>query len=401
MLFALDLARAPRTRRRNATVPLRILVIGNLSGGSGAPLAERRALPVDIDSLEPVCTRLAPGVTLDLGTGPVTIEFRSLDGFHPDRLWERLPLFRALRQLRGELMDPAQFRRAAAALGTGAAPQAEPAPVATDAAADVERLLGRAPAPQVGPAEPDLAGWLRALVAPHVVPDIAAEQAALVAAVDAVIAEQMRAILHHPQFQALEALWRGIDRLVRELELGESLQLWLLDAARADLTEDLRLHAADLTRSALHRHLSEPATGAPDGEGWSLLVSDLGFGPDPDDLGLLAGLGALAGRAGTPLLAAATPALLGCTAPAELTDPHAWRPLPDESAAFWGALRASSHPGSGSHSRGCWHACPTARRATRSRLSRSRNRNRNAARVLAFQSIAEPPSALAGAWAVN
>ena len=213
-----------------------------------------------------------------------------------------------------------------------------------DNAADIERLLGRKPVTSAAAAAPgglDIAAWLLDMVAPHVVPDIAQEQQALLAAVDAAIAEQMSRVLHDPAFQALEALWRGVERLVRELELGETLQLFLLDASREELAQDILTHASDLSQSALHGHLCGPQTQPPDGKRWSLLVADLSFGADLDELQLLAALGAMAGRAGAPLLAAARPSLLGCEAVARLVDPKTWQPLDAETAAFWDVLRQS------------------------------------------------------------
>jgi len=343
--FDLNFARAPGARRRDDAEPFRILVLGAFGGDAALPLAQRQPLPVDIDSFERVFARLAPRLLLALDDAPLTIELQSPDDFHPDRLFERLPPFVALRRLRAELADPAQFHRAAAALG--AVPTSAPtaaADGAADGAADIERLLGRAPstpAPATTIGGIDMTAWLRGIVAPQVVPDIGHEQRALLAGVDAAIAEQMRRVLHAPAFQALEARWRGLERLVRELDLGETLQLFLLDAPRADLEQDLRTHAPDLSRSALHGHLCGPRTQAPDGRPWSLLVSDLAVGADFDDLQLLAALGAMAGRAGAPLLAAARPSLAGCTTPAQLPDPPTWQPLEHATATFWQALRQS------------------------------------------------------------
>jgi type VI secretion system protein ImpC len=76
-------------------------------------------------------------------------------------------------------------------------------------------------------------------MAPHVLPDVSREQGSLRAAVDATLTALMRTVLQHPAFQALEAAWRGIDRLVRELELGETLQLQVLDISRAEIEADI------------------------------------------------------------------------------------------------------------------------------------------------------------------
>ena len=345
MPFDMSFSRPQGARRRDDTEPFRILVLGRLGGAVAVPLAQRKPISVDIDNFDRVFERLAPRLDLTLDGTPLTLEPRSLEDFHPDRLFECLPPFVALRQLRAELKDPAQFRRAAAALGAAPAEAAgASAGASEDTAADIERLLGRKPVASAAAAAPgglDMAVWLRDMIAPHVVPDIAQEQQALIAAVDAATAEQMGRVLHDPAFQALEALWRGVERLVRELELGETLQLFLLAASREELAEDILTHAGDLSQSALHGHLCGPQTQPPDGKRWSLLATDLSFGADFDELHLLAALGAMAGRAGAPLLAAARPSLLGCDAVDRLVDPKAWQPLDDETAAFWDALRQS------------------------------------------------------------
>ncbi|MFZ4623114.1 MAG: type VI secretion system contractile sheath domain-containing protein, partial [Rhodoferax sp.] len=185
-------------------------------------------------------------------------------------------------------------------------------------------------------------GWLRGVVAPHVVQDSAVEQAHLIAAVDSAITIEMRRVLHHPAFQALEANWRGIERLVRELDLGETLELLLLDVRRDELAQDFSAHADNLSQSALHHHLCGPHTEPPDGQPWSLLASDLSFGADLAELQLLAGMGAMAGRAGAPLLAAARPSLIGCPGMAQLVDVKTWQAVDADVAAFWSALRQSS-----------------------------------------------------------
>lgn len=343
MQFDFSFSRPAGARRIDDAAPFRMLVLADL-GGAALPFEQRKPLRVDIDNFDAIFARVAPRLQLDLDGALVEVDFASLDDFHPDRLFARLAPFVALRQLRAELADPSQFRRAAAALGA-ASPTPASAESATADVGDIERLLGRkpaaAPAVAAAPSGLDVAGWIRGIVAPHVVPDIAGEQAQLIGAVDAAIAEQMRRVLHHPAFQSLESNWRGVDRLVRELELDEALQLFLLDAPRAALANDVANHGADLSHSTLHHHLCGPQTQAPDGKPWSLLVSDLAVGADLDDLRLVAVLGAMAGRAGAPLLAAARPSLIGCADVDDLGEPGRWQLRDTDAAAFWAALRQS------------------------------------------------------------
>jgi type VI secretion system protein ImpC len=326
--------------------PFRILVLGNITGRESGqrtkPLAQRKPLQVDVDNLQQVFARLAPHLDLTLEGARLTIEFEDLDDFHPDRLFRRLAPFASLRELRAELMDPSRFRRAAAALGAQRSADARPTPA--EGASDVERLLGRKPEaePPSAPAAVALDDWLKSLVAPYVLADTADEQQQLIAAVDSATAEQMRRVLHHPAFQALEATWRGIAQLATQLETGEMVQVFLLDAPREELLEDMVAAGDDPKRSGLYRHLCGAETDTPDGERWSLIVADYAFAPGAEDVSLLAHLGALAAQAAASLLAGARAEVLGCARIEGLSEPESWRPLDPEAQARWSALRASA-----------------------------------------------------------
>src|SRR5207244_1270816 len=84
--------------------PFRIALIGDFSGRAnrgiverGRALASRRPMRVDRDSLDDAIARIAPKLELGLGGERLEVGFSSLDDFHPDRLYERLPRFRAMR----------------------------------------------------------------------------------------------------------------------------------------------------------------------------------------------------------------------------------------------------------------------------------------------------------------
>lgn len=336
-----------RGARRDGDAPMRMLLVADLGGDRAQPLRARKPLVVDIDTFDGQLARIAPRLALTVQGQPLALSFAAIEDFHPDRLFARLPVFDALRRLRDEARDATQFRRVAAALGLDTAP-VPPAPAASaaaaDATSDIERLLGRAPsaplpAPAASGAQAALQHWLRDLVAPHTQPDTAGEQRAVVAAIDAALSSLMRGLLHDPAFQALEAAWLGADRLVRGLELGQTLQLALLDASRDELLQDLATHRADLAASALHVQL-QPGGGA-DAFPWSLVVVDQAFGPGADDVQALAALGALGARAGAPVLAGARPALAGADDTVALAEPRRWRADDDESLAYWQALRES------------------------------------------------------------
>lgn len=348
-------------RRGRQDEPLRILLMGDFSGRSQreswetvAKLADRAVLSIDVDNFDAVLARLAPRLQLSLGTSPDTtplsIDFQTLEDFHPDRLVRRLPLFQTWRQTRARLLDPATFAQTATELGGELAVsppvsrgQTEPEPV-EDEAAMIQRLLGRRPVSQPQErlrGEVDISRFIQTIVQPHVVPDLSAHQKPLIAAVDAVMGEQLRALLHQPAWQALEAAWRSVYKLVTELETDAALQLYLLDVTRAELWTDLQAAGDDLWTSGLYRSLVDRERGSSGRWPWSLWVGDYSFGLAPEDVALLAALGALGAQAGGPFLAAARPELLGCRSLAETPDPADWSPLEATAEQRWHALRTS------------------------------------------------------------
>ncbi|MGD8375469.1 MAG: type VI secretion system contractile sheath large subunit [Acidobacteriota bacterium] len=341
-----ELSTEPKTAYRKAAGgPMRLLVMGDFSGREnrglqepGTDLAGRPLVPVDVDNLEDVLFRFSPQLFLPAvePSGPgMTVEFRSLEDFHPDALFGRLELFEALRGRRSRLLDPATYADAARDLleGSPAPPPESPGtePTPEDDAGTLERLLGRRPAgPRPAPGRLDLDGLIRRIVAPHIVPGPDPQQAQLVAAVDAGIGDRVRALLHDPAFQALESAWRSLDRLVSGVETGEDLRILVLDCTRDELAADVRGAGGDLAACGFFRALERGKAG---GDPWSALVADFAFADAPGDLELLGALGAIASHAGGPLLAGASPALPGS---APLAEPARW-PAP---SAAWGAFRS-------------------------------------------------------------
>jgi type VI secretion system protein ImpC len=146
----------------------------------------------------------------------------------------------------------------------------------------------------------------------------------------------MRALLHAPAFQAIEAAWRGVQWLISSLELDEHLQLHLLDVTREELLADIVAAEGKLANTGLHRAVVDRSRRGVDGDRWSALVGLLRFGPSTADIGLLAALGLTASRAGGPWLADADVVLAGNPA----CESAEWLALRRSEAARWIALAA-------------------------------------------------------------
>ena len=300
-----DLGFGRTGRRRDSEEPMRLLVLGDFSGSPAPerpPLASRPTRQVDIDTFDDILRRYRPRLSTPAGE----IHFECLDDFHPDRLYARLDLFQALRQARSK--------------------------TPSESADLLGRLLGK-PA-ESGPATTatGLDALIRDVVAPHIVKDTSAQASAYVAGVDAAIAEQMRALLHAPAFQSMEAAWRGVHWAISSLELDENLQLHLFDVTRDELIADVVGAQGQLAQTGIHHALVDRWRNVP---GWSAFVAPTEFGPSDSDVALLAALGLIASHAGAPLIAGADLALAGDTAATS-----GWPALRHSEAARWIALAA-------------------------------------------------------------
>jgi len=157
-----------------------------------------------------------------------------------------------------------------------------------------------------------------------------------VAAVEAAAAELMRGVLHDPAFQALEAAWRGLDFLVRHLEINESLTVSVLNLSRTELLADV-MGAENLAPSALFRLLVEGTVESPGADPWALVLGLYEFDQSPADRELLERVAKLARAAGAPFVAAAGAGLWQTVLqnPGQLAADQAWKAWRSSPEAAW------------------------------------------------------------------
>lgn len=129
-----------------------------------------------------------------------------------------------------------------------------------------------------------------------------------IADIDASISSQLNEIIHHPQFQALEASWRGLNYLVMKSETGEDMKLRLLNVTKKELLTDIE-KATEFDQSVLFKKVYEEEYGTYGGYPYSCLVGDYYFDGGPQDLTLLQGIAGVAAAAHAPFITAASPGL--------------------------------------------------------------------------------------------
>lgn len=311
----------PPARAGKGSEVFRLAILGDFSARAnrgeiavGEALAARKPLRVDVDNLEDVLQRLRVKLNLDIGgdEGTIEVELNTLDSFQPDELYDNLEIFSQLAGLRQRLQNRSTFAKAAQEMQSwkglalpdetaGGRPKPRGSVLATDCKlSDFARLIERTE--QEERPEISIDALLRQVVAPHVVPAKDPKQDVLVAAVDAAISDMMRRVLHHPDFQATEGLWRSIDFLVRRLETGVNLKLVLYDLTAEELAADLSA-ASNLQDTGLYQLLVEqPALDAQQGP-VSAIVGNYLFEQTPPHAELLGRMAKIAAAAQAPFIA--------------------------------------------------------------------------------------------------
>jgi type VI secretion system protein ImpC len=244
---------------------------------------------------------------------------------HPDHAALRDAVEAYLRTRLGEFDDPPDEQ-----------PKVGPAPAAIDASEVVPAFAEPPPVDADGPA-PALAEPL-AMAKPaapslddmlehaEVVPDkrlavgkrykpeqILVDKAGVdqvIVSLDQLIASQLDAVLHHPKFQSLEAIWRSVRYLIANVNFRENCEVHLLNCEKQDLIDDFE-DAPEIAKSGLYRVVYATEYGTFGGEPYGLVVCDYEFNPGPVDMTLLANCAAVASMAHVPFIGNASAKFFG------------------------------------------------------------------------------------------
>ncbi len=131
---------------------------------------------------------------------------------------------------------------------------------------------------------------------------------ARIADIDALLSQELNAIMHAPEFQHLEASWRGLHYLVYQTETSTMLKIRVLNVSKQDLLRDLE-RATEFDQSALFKKVYEEEYGMFGGAPFGVLIGDYEFGRHPQDMALLEKISNVAAAAHAPFIAAASPQL--------------------------------------------------------------------------------------------
>ena len=137
-----------------------------------------------------------------------------------------------------------------------------------------------------------------------------------IATLDQMINEQLNIIIHHPKFQKLEASWRGLNYLTKQVSDSKIIKIKLLDISWAEVVKDMS-RALEFDQSQLFQKVYSEEYGSPGGEPYGVLLGDyeishrLSDRHPHDDISTLESLSEVAAAAFTPFIASASSELFG------------------------------------------------------------------------------------------
>jgi type VI secretion system protein ImpC len=319
-------------QQRSAT-PLRLAILGDFSGQPNAENSSAGPFRIDCDNFDEVFARI--GVVLDLPPSAernceTKLRLRKLEDFHPEHLLTHLPSLANLSELRGKLQRPASMEAAAKELQEilKIPLPTEPPPATTTESTEalLSRLLGKPASEASQTTSP--ASLAHRLIQQIVGPNASGlhpQQSHLAALADAELSAGLRAILHHPAFQALEAAWRGLDFLVRSMT--EEVELSVINLCESELATMLSVES--FAKSKIYRQLEKIRP--------VMVLGLYTFGAQSD--ALLAGIARLAAALHTAFVAGASPELVGCSSFEVQPDPDDWTKGSSDELQGFDALR--------------------------------------------------------------
>jgi type VI secretion system protein ImpC len=138
---------------------------------------------------------------------------------------------------------------------------------------------------------------------------------------DALISSQLNEVMHAPEFQKLEASWRGLHYLVHQSETSPQLKVKVFNISKKDLAKDLE-RAPEFDQSAMFKKVYEEEYGVFGGSPFGLLVGDYEIGNHPQDLAMLERMSNVAAAAHAPFISAADSKMFGLESFSSLGEPR-------------------------------------------------------------------------------
>lgn len=131
-----------------------------------------------------------------------------------------------------------------------------------------------------------------------------------IARIDDLISKQLDNILHHPKFQEIESIWRGLKFLVDRTDFRQNVKIDILDVSKESLIQDFE-DAPEVTQSGLYRQTYIDEYDTPGGQPIASIISAYEFNRSPQDIELLRNISKVSAAAHMPFIGSVGPEFFG------------------------------------------------------------------------------------------
>lgn len=127
-----------------------------------------------------------------------------------------------------------------------------------------------------------------------------------IAELDSQISRQLDAVMHHPEFQQVESLWRGLKHTVDKTDFRQNVKLEILDLSKEDLRQDFE-DSPEIIQSGLYKQTYIDEYDTPGGEPIAALISSYEFDASAQDVALLRNISKVSAAAHMPFIGSVGP----------------------------------------------------------------------------------------------
>ena len=128
--------------------------------------------------------------------------------------------------------------------------------------------------------------------------------------IDELISRQLEEILHDKSMQKLEGSWRGLNKLVRNSELGTQLKIKMIDLTKDELLDQFE-NAPSTDRCHLFNKVYQEEFGTAGGEPYGVLLGDYEFSHCDEDVALLRYMSVISAASHAPFIGSASSEVFG------------------------------------------------------------------------------------------
>ena len=139
-----------------------------------------------------------------------------------------------------------------------------------------------------------------------------------IAKLDCLLSRQMDEILHHPEFQEIESLWKGLAYVVQRTDFNANIKFDILDVSKAKLQEEFA-ETLDIRQTGIYHHVYMNEYDMPGGEPFATMISPYSINHSQQDIYFLEQMAKVSSSSHCPFFACVNTDFFGKESVEELT----------------------------------------------------------------------------------